>query len=293
MAPRNGTVITRLPTERPPACFALSGSGSQLIAQVGAMSAALRVLSIDSIGGTSGGAITAAAFASGMTPLEARGLCMSVFTDRATVQKLGVFAWNRRRWGLHSMRPILDVLRRTLPAKMGNFEHRWGAVVCPAALARGVVLRSDKEPGREAPDVVAASAAIPLFFEPVILRGLGRTFDGGAFGNVCADMWDDRLAPTIVIRVSEVEQEFDSPDDVPEYIGAVINTLLNAASSTHVSTKKWARTCTLDPPGSGMKFHLDAREINDRFDSGFETMARWLRVRPDLVEECRDLQVIE
>lgn len=149
------------PAERQRIGIVLGSGGLHGLVHIGAIRAFQQLgLRPDVIAGCSVGAIAGAlwAFGLGVDAIEAAALD-SAWRDNDR--------WRLPRLGLGDQRPLQRLLERlTDNARIESLPVRFGAVATDLKTGRGTILRS----GHLAP-AVAASASVPIRYEPVVIDG--------------------------------------------------------------------------------------------------------------------------
>jgi len=179
-------------------------------------------------------------------------------------------------------------------------ERRFRLVVTAADVTRGRFVRLPwdaadygLEPGQmSVADAVAASAALPLAFEPVRLRtGDGREavlVDGGLLSRFPIDVFDRHDGrpsrwPTIGLKLSAMAEPngftVRHPVDGPfSYLNALLNTAVNSWDQRHLDDPAMlARTVFVDTSDvSTLDFALSPQLRHDLVDRGRAAARAWL-----------------
>ncbi len=276
----------------------LEGGGAKGVALTGAIARlAERGYQFERIAGTSVGAIVAALLAAGMAPdaLEdkARRLDMAdiappsrwsrfgrwprkiaVLFERGTHDHRPLRAWLSQRLARYGVRTFGD-LRLDDPDSALPPERRYRLVVTAADVTRGRFVRLPWDAAEygidpdelSVVDAVAASAALPLAFEPVRLpTSTGDEavlVDGGLLSRFPIDVFDRTDArpgrwPTIGVKLSA------TPQPAPEF--AVVNPIrgpwsyVNALLSTAVAS--WDERHLDDPKVIGRTVFIDTSDVS-------------------------------
>ncbi len=306
----------------------LEGGGAKGIALAGAIAelddAGYR---FQRIAGTSVGAIIAALLAAGMSPRElettARQLNLNEVAPPSRWSRLG--NWPRKlavlfELGVHDHRPLRRWLTRQLAAygvrtfadlriddPDGHLrpERRFKLVVTAADVTRGRFVRFPwdaadygLDPGELlVADAVAASAALPLAFEPVRLRtGSGRhavLVDGGLLSRFPIDVFDrfDGLPsrwPTVGLKLSATPDAdgfvVRHPVHGPwSYLNALLGTAVASWDQRHLEDPAIIdRTVFIDTSDvSTLDFELSPRLRDDLVDRGRAAARVWLSSGPE------------
>lgn len=199
------------------------GGGMRGIAYAGALAELQKrgfLDSLNSVGGTSVGAITAMMLAAGFTPLEIENEIAQVkprkFND-GTVLFFGGPTRLRTRYGWYKGKRITHWLGNLLEKKLGNAEITFGQLheqnrpslyVTGTSLnnQRVLVFSHETYPNMKVRDAVRASMSIPFFFKPITIDSGGHVLkkpingfcdivvDGGFIANYPIDLFDWRDA---------------------------------------------------------------------------------------------------
>ncbi|MFA9429155.1 patatin-like phospholipase family protein [Egicoccus sp. AB-alg2] len=304
----------------------LEGGGARGVALAGAVAGLAEAgVRFERVAGTSAGAIVAALLAAGMAPTEldrlARDLDLRRLVPAGPLDQLGRIGQGLRglsvllELGLHDHRPMkawlaeqlaaLGVrtfgdLRREVPGDDVTGRHQYRLVVTAADVtrARQVLLPWDYADYGLDPDAqpvveaVAASAAIPLVFEPVRLPFRDREHpavlvDGGLLSNFPVDVFDRRDGqparfPTIGVKltarpdgVGDIVQPVTGP---VSYLRALMGTAVTAWDQRHLDDPSvLARTVFVDTTGyPSLDFDLDAQDRAALADKGRNAALSWL-----------------
>jgi NTE family protein len=106
----------------------------------------------------------------------------------------GIIAWLPQ--GVLSTQPLKDVIRRVVPSGWSTHPHLWIAAIDYQTGER-VVFGRPGAPYAELCDAVAASCAVPGFYQPVAI-GRRRYVDGGMFSAANLDLIADADADVVV-----------------------------------------------------------------------------------------------
>ncbi|CAG9466019.1 unnamed protein product [Pedinophyceae sp. YPF-701] len=173
-------------------------------------------LRINSLCGTSAGAMTGALYAAGYSPRRVAEELMRV--PPIKLLKPGLpDVWN----GAFIMEPAIERLRELLPATFEELDM---------PLVIGVVDSDGKHrlvSSGSLPEVVAASACVPKVFQPVHVPGLpnGPFVDGGAVDRVALRPWRELRASTssddepelpVLVHVITRSSPYSGVDDISE-----------------------------------------------------------------------------
>lgn len=305
----------------------LEGGGAKGVALAGA------VAELDDAGyhfqriaGTSVGALIGSLLAAGMSPAEleatARRLDLTAVAPPSRWSRFG--PWPRKlavlfELGVHDHRPLrawlteqlarygvrtFDDLRLDDPDGDLRPERRFRLVVTAADATRGRLVRLPwdaadygLDPGElSVADAVAASAALPLAFEPVRLPTAdGREavlVDGGLLSRFLIDVFDRHDGrpprwPSIGLKLSAVPPDdgftVRNPVDGPfSYLQALLATAVNSWDQRHLEDPAIVeRTVFVDTSDvSTLDFALSPRLRHELVDRGRAAARDWLSDRP-------------
>ncbi|GGI07391.1 patatin-like phospholipase family protein [Egicoccus halophilus] len=308
----------------------LEGGGAKGVALAGAVAGlAAHGIRFERIAGTSAGAIVAALLAAGMPAqeldrlareLDLRALVPAGPLDRlgrvgqglrglSVLLELGIFdhrplmAWLRERLAALGVETFGD-LRREVDGDDVSGRRQYRLVLAAADITRGrrVLLPWDYDEYGLDPDAqpvvpaVAASAAIPLVFEPVRLPfpdtdDTAVLVDGALLSNFPVDVFDRTDGapprwPTIGVKLTarpEGPAEIVTPVTGPvSYLRAVIGTAVTAWDQRHLDDPRVvARTVFVDTTGyPSLDFDLTPVQRAALADRGHAAAAAWLGARP-------------
>ena len=307
----------------------LEGGGAKGVALAGAVAGlAAGGVTFERIAGTSAGAVVAALLAAGM-PVEdldtlARDLDLRELVPAGPLDQLGRLGQGIRglsvllELGIHDHRPLQAWLRERLEALgvrtfgdlrrtdtgddvSGRTQYRLVLAAADVTRSRRVLLPWDYTDYGLDPDAqpvvqaVAASAAIPLVFEPVRLPFPGADepavlVDGGLLSNFPIDVFDRRDGrprrwSTIGVKLSarpEGTADLVQPVTGPvSYLRALAGTAVTAWDQRHLDDPAVvARTVFVDTTGyPSLDFDLPAAARATLADQGRKAATAWLATR--------------
>lgn len=256
----------------------IAGGASHVVGLAGAASVLDAHVDIARVGGTSAGALVAAAIARGLTPDEIKRLLRPFLAgNRLLDRQFNPF----NGWGLHKGERLRAALREVFGrARLCDVWIPLRVVTCDLFTRRPVVIDSTVKEHAEISlvDACYASAAIPLFFRAASIPGLWGLFvDGGTVANAKGDLFDDvPTRRTVMVRLQERPADKVTPiRGVAEYVGAVADLLLHASNNAHVSRKLWADVVQVPTVGSGLDFDLSDAAFDARYSAGQAAARRW------------------
>ncbi|MEX2504071.1 MAG: patatin-like phospholipase family protein [Egicoccus sp.] len=307
----------------------LEGGGAKGVALAGAVAGLARGgVTFERIAGTSAGAVVAALLAAGMPADDldrlARDLELRDLVPAGPLDRLGTVGQGLRglsvllELGLHDHRPMKAWLRERLSALgvetfgdlrrdvdgddlSGRRQYRLVLAAADITRARQVLLPWDyvdyglDPDAQPVVDAVAASAAIPLVFEPVRLPFPGEDeqavlVDGGLLSNFPVDVFDrvdgrPPRWPTIGVKLSarpEGTAEIVQPVTGPvSYVRALVGTAVTAWDQRHLEDPDVVeRTIFVDTTGyPSLDFDLEASRRAELAERGRAAALAWLASR--------------
>ncbi|MFQ5526813.1 MAG: patatin-like phospholipase family protein [Thermoanaerobaculia bacterium] len=133
-------------------------------------------IQVGAVCGTSSGALVGALWAAGWSADE-------IGSELSAHRPIRWLRPSLRPWrGLVSIRPLVSRLRELLPASFAELERPLGVGVMGPRRSHRLLSEGPL------PAAVAASCAIPIVFQPVVLGGVGYC-DGGAADRLGLDAW--------------------------------------------------------------------------------------------------------
>jgi predicted acylesterase/phospholipase RssA len=262
---------------------------------------------IAAAGGTSAGALEAAALAIGMTGDERLRMWRRVFKrgDRLLDGGIG------RLMGAAFMGVVAlhrgEELRRILREVFG--ERCLGDVAIPLRITAAdldqravVVFDSRRHADVSLVNALYASSAVEFFFDPIEVRETNarRFADAGPGANVPAGLWDDRPETTLVVRFEgqqeprTVERLMEGADAIPatqddafrpargiaKYAAAVFDIVMDASASALPSRKPDTEWAVIRGEADGFDFTLTSDDLDVRESHGLDAAQVYLaRVR--------------
>lgn len=178
--------------------------------------------------------------------------------------------WNDR--GFHKTGPLLDwledVLEKKTFAQIDPSISDLRIVAADVENRKYVVYNRKEHAGMSIAAAVVASAAIPIFFQPVIGADGVPLVDGGLLSNYPSFLFVNAEFPTIAFRLHEL----DPPNDIDtsaDYVRSLLLTMTDAHDKIR-SLPSYVHECTIKtPPGiSATKFDLSPDDIDALVKSG-------------------------
>jgi NTE family protein len=232
--------------------------------------------------GTSGGALVAAAFASGMSEERMSRLMREVNPAALLDPNIvfpGLFTWHRNSRGVFSGARILRALRENLPPSFSDCHLPLTVVTFNLELGRHELWSSELTPDADLPLVVRASMSLPLIFDPVALPVPGQKksylhADGGIGANFPLNVFGD-YEEVIGLRFAPITGPRSIVNKL-DMISACIDGLIESTTREHVEDAVHARQIYLRSTGGTLDFNLTQKKIQILEDEGVESVRRWM-----------------
>lgn len=210
----------------------LSGGGARGLSHVGVLKA-LEELNVrpQIISGTSAGALVGGLYACGLSPSE--------IEDRIDKQQfIGAGNFNFKGSGLFSNRTLIDFIEKNVTCK--NFEDlKINLFVTATDIAAGKCVYFNTGP---LAFPIAASAAVPLMFDPVLIENV-RYLDGGIMNNFPIEPLQEKCDVIIGSNVSEWPETMEAYSKT-----SIIQRCFQLAISNNLDAKKALCNVLIDPP---------------------------------------------
>lgn len=254
----------------------LSGGGARGIAHLG-MLAALEEANIrpHALSGTSAGAIIAALYAGGKSPLEIKRLVQDTAFFGISHLLLG-------KPGFFDMEGFRRLLQAHLPCtQFEDLPIRLFVNATNLSAGRGECFSSGP-----LVDPILASACLPAIFEPVTI-GQYRYVDGGAVDNFPVEPLKPLCNVVIGSHVNRLAEFL--PADHPWHKAYILDRCFHLAIAKNVYEKAACCDLFLDHPGLAAFSLFDTHRADEIFDIGYrETLLRrdqWLAFAHDACQE--------
>jgi len=240
----------------------LSGSGMRYPAHVGALKAIIDSgIDITEIAGVSGGAIVAAAYASGwgfddeFKSLEA--LVEDTLPGPNNLIDKSYWPFSAP-YGVIKGVKLLKQFEKVLVPTMEKTHIPLYILTTDLETGGGFIWSSDKHPKVSVPLLVRASISIPIVFEYVML-GWKIHVDGGVANNFPVDLFEplsDVIGIKIVTKKTNKRFKIDS---FTSYLSAVINSMLSAQEREHEEDAVHARIIRIETDTDSLGFEIDEK----------------------------------
>jgi NTE family protein len=253
----------------------LSGSGTLYPAHVGAI---IRLheagFEFDEVVGTSGGAIVAAALASGYKP-NAELIEVVKRTLPAKNKLVDPSIWSLlTKWGFIKGERIEEMLNKYLAKKFKDTKIPLHIVTCNIDRRQMKIFNSHDNPDMDLSLAVRASMSIPGVFVPVKLDG--ETYvDGGLAGNFMIDYFGVD-ADVIGIKFRSMRGKYDPVKSAFDYTGAVIDTMLEANTAERIEDAANKKIIVVKSKYGGLNLNMTEAEVLDMIQEGYRAAGAWL-----------------
>lgn len=257
----------------------LSGSGCLYPVHVGAILCLVEHgYEIAEVCGTSGGAMVAAALATGYKANnELVKMIKNTLPAKNGLIDMSIFslAFN---WGLIKGRKIEKEFDKYFVKKMSETRIPLHVVTTNLDKQAIKVFSTKDTPNMSVAQAVHASMAIPGVFAPVKIDG-DLFVDGGIMANYFLDLFG--TGPDVIglkfKSVSDDKEGFPikSPAD---YIERVIDALIQGSTNEHMDDATFARTILLESVHKGLDFNMTDTDVDDMIEEGYRSAAAWLRL---------------
>lgn len=263
----------------------MSGSGLRLGGHVGGL------LALEELGyrprriiATSGGAIVAGVYASGMPVKDIK----DVFSELNLAKLRSFRPWNF--WGnggIYSNKKLHDyLLGLTGGKKMKEVTFDFQVCACDVTTNQLIIISKENYPDMTIAEAITVSASIPVYFgykivsDPKSGRKL-RLMDGALIKNYPIDVLKDegRLLVGLWIR-SENKVETQKTWSIFRYLNNVVNASLDALSREHIEDAQWANTVPIVIEGiSAVNFNLTQSQKEKMIEIGYNAVME--KLKPD------------
>jgi len=258
----------------------LSGSGLLYPMHVGALNALHdEGYEITEIAGVSGGAIVAAAVASGIQPgPELEQLVLDTIPSEN--QLIDVTWCPLAHWGLIKG----DRIRTTLAA---HFKSIFDLTEIPLKVyavnidEQGnfhdplyTVFGTKETPDIDISDAVRASLSIPGVFKPHKIGG-DRYVDGGLVANYPLSAFG--VGEEVVGFHIRGNRDHQAPTSLKGYAKTCFRLLMESINRQHIDEELWGQTVLLETPRSSLDFRYGTDEVLQMIRMGYEQATKQLR----------------
>jgi NTE family protein len=256
----------------------LSGSGTKFPIFAGALKRLEEAgYIIEEIIGTSGGAIIAAALASGMSADKIINLCKEIMPRLHKLVDFNVFR-PLTDWGFVGGKKIKEELGKHFVNILGEVKIPLHITVTNFDTGMLEIFSSKTHPKLETNRAVRASASIPVFFVPEIING-DMYIDGGVKANFAIDYFKDT---SNIIGLYFVEKPGRKPRPkgilaFVNFIGRIIDMLINAKTQDDIEDAPNAIRIPLTSEVNGLDFSFKPEEVEAMIKEGYNGVDRWIK----------------
>lgn len=252
----------------------LSGSGTLYPLHVGALNYLTdEGYEIESITGVSGGAIVAAAFASGYKGEDLVNLVLETLPSK---NKLIDWNWCPfRNWGLIKGNRIETKMRSLFKPTFGDTEIPLKVFACNIDNKDTTygdplytVFSSIQTPTQDIASAVRASMSIPLVFNPKVING-HRYIDGGVAANFPVSIYGNEGEGVVGFHVRG-DKDFSEPKSLSEYIRTVIDIMMGSINREHINDAQWAKTVLLNTTTGNLNFKMTEEDALALIEEGYQ-----------------------
>ena len=253
--------------------LAFSGSGQLYPAFVGVlMCLEDRGYSIAEISATSGGAIIAAAFASGFEPgIELISLIKSTLPIK---NRLFDFSLRSllRRWGLIKGDRIEEKFRKHFCARLADCKVPLHITASNISARRARVISSAADPDFSTARAVRASISLPFIFAPVVIDG-DIYVDGGWLMNLPCEVFKNDL-PVLAFRFKNRNAVSSSIKSAAKYVGALLEAVIDGDPER--LPREPISVIDIATRHSTLSFNVSDRDVDEMIREGYISTAEWL-----------------
>jgi len=252
----------------------LSGCGVRLGAHIGAIKALEELdYKIVRICGTSGGSIAGGMYATGM-PIE--DLCREIKKiDFKKLRKFSVLGLVSN-YGLYSTDKIKEYIDR-ITGGMLMQELQKDFYACVTEESRGLVVLNKENSGLHTlGEVVAASSAVPFYFQRIQWEGAGFLIDGGLLKNYPIDVLDQQRDVVGLHIHRSRPKTYVASKNIVEFVKHLATTVVESIEREHVEDAHWAKTIPILVDGfSPLDFDMTKSQKSRLVDIGYESVMNW------------------
>lgn len=261
----------------------LSGSGMKFPVHVGAINRLTELgYNITEVCGTSGGALVAAALASGFTPgNQLVYLIKKTLPGKNKLIDYSVFSL-LTKWGLVKGDKLLNAMSEFMVHKFS--ETKIPLYIVTTNLNRQIVriFSSVEDPDANVALAARASMSIPGIFAPVMIDG-EYYVDGGGSCNYMLNMFGEGQ-DVIGLRFGSISSLAKSWKDVEprkiskasEFIEANGETVLESSTREHMADAVYAKTIFLTSEYRSLSFSITEKDVDKMLQEGADSVNRWI-----------------
>lgn len=279
--------------------LAFSGGGVKGLTQLGAcLELHSRGLmdGVESVSGTSVGAINAAAVAMKADPFQLERLATTMDLGALADSTFGLirnsislfwrFGWHRGEELTDFLRDLVNQLTGSETTTLGDLDMDLSVVGFNLDRRAVRIFSPASSPGVEIAQALRISASIPLYYRAVKMDG-DLWVDGGIGMNYPLRLWDGPgLSPEVLGFTmgsgspADAEVKIRRVDGFRDYVAALAGVIGDAVTDAHLEPEDWMRTAHLDSLGHGATdFALSMSERMAMITSGRRGCAAHLEWR--------------
>lgn len=252
----------------------LSGCGVRLGAHIGAIKALEELdYEIVRICGTSGGSIAGGMYATGMAIDDlVKEIKKIDFKKLRKFSLLGLVS----NYGLYSTDKIRDYINRiTGGILMKNLQRDFYA--CVTEESKGlIVLNKQNAADHTLGEVVAASSAVPFYFQRIQWENAGFLLDGGLLKNYPIDVLDEQREVLGLHIHRSRPKTYVGSSNMIDFIKHLVTTVVESIEREHVEDAHWAKTIPIIVDGfSPLDFDMTKSQKSRLVDIGYESVIKW------------------
>lgn len=253
----------------------LSGSGTLYPAHVGAVKAMVESgHQIEEVCGVSGGAIVAAAIASGYKVDDLVKLVKQTLPAKNDL--IDISLWSLlTKWGLIKGEKIEKMFEKFLVKTFADVKVPLKIVVANVNTGAPEFLSKETTPNLSIAKAVRASMAIPFVFCPVKL-GQNTYVDGGWVSNFPIDVFGPG-ENVVGVRFDAAEKERKTISSIKDYIPALINTSIDANMSEDLEDARKACVIKVKTKHKNLNFGMTDKDVDEMVADGHRAALETIR----------------
>lgn len=254
----------------------ISGSGFPFPVFVGAiLRLAEEDMEIAEVCATSGGAIVAAALASGYRPNK--DLIKLIKQTLPMKNKLLDFSiWSLiTKWGLLKGDSTEAMFNKYFVKTMNEAKIPIHIVATNLDKREMRIFSSSTDPGLSMAKVVRASMSIPALFAPVIIDGQ-RYVDGGLSSNYYLNMFGTGKG-VIGLKFKIKRSKAVKISNAINLIMSVVDYIIDLISKQHMSEAIYAKTIIINSNYEGLKYDIIDQDVDNMVLEGWKATDEWIK----------------
>lgn len=253
----------------------LSGSGTLYPLHAGALWALWDAgYEAGEIAGVSGGAIIAAAVASGYRPGEE--LNTLLLETLPAKNKLLDFSWMPWwHWGLLKGNKLERKFKQIYVPTFFETTIPLHIVGVNLDTMERVIWNFQNSPNMNLSKAVRASISIPGVFKPVLING-DYHVDGGVAGSFLPDIYGEDEPEVMAFRILSTASLFERISSATDYIFSVIGTMLESLDAENIEDAGEVDQLNLLTDESFLNFNMDKKKVEELIQQGYDQTMKWL-----------------